>query len=226
MELASTQQGYGPARERFISKTFNHLGGAILSFTAIEVILFKTGVAEVLAKGMLSMSWLIILGAFMLVGWLASRAAHTVESLAMQYVALAAYILAEAIIFIPILVIADHVAPGAIANAGLITVLATVGLVGVAYMSRKDFSFLGSILKWAGLVALVLIASGLIFGFQLGMFFSVAMVALSGAAILYDASNVIHHYPEDRYVGASLQLFASVAMMFWYVLRILISLRD
>ncbi|MBC3920565.1 US12 family protein [Undibacterium sp. CY18W] len=226
MELASTQQGYGPARERFISKTFNHLGGAILSFTAIEVILFKTGVAEVLAKGMMTMSWIIILGAFMLVGWLASRAAHTVESLAMQYVALAAYILAEAIIFIPILFIANQLAPGAIANAGLITVLATVGLVGVAYMSRKDFSFLGSILKWAGLVALVLIASGLIFGFQLGMFFSVAMVALSGAAILYDASNVIHHYPEDRYVGASLQLFASVAMMFWYVLRILISLRD
>lgn len=226
MELTSTQQGYGPARERFISKTFNHLGGAILGFTAIEVILFKTGVAEVLAKGMMSMSWLIILGAFMLVGWLASRTAHTVESLAMQYVALAAYVLAEAIIFIPILFIANQVAPGAIANAGLITVLATIGLVGVAYMSRKDFSFLGSILKWAGLVALVLIAGGLIFGFQLGLFFSVAMVALSGAAILYDTSNVIHHYPEDRYVGASLELFASVAMMFWYVLRILISLRD
>ena len=32
MELTSTQQGYGPARERFISKTFNHLGGAILAF--------------------------------------------------------------------------------------------------------------------------------------------------------------------------------------------------
>ena len=53
--------------------------------------------------------------------------------------------------------------------------------------------------------------------------FSVAMVGLAGAAILYDTSNVLHHYPEDRYVAASLQLFASVAMMFWYVLRIFMS---
>lgn len=226
MELASTHQGYGPARERFISKTFNHLGGAILAFTAIEVVLFKTGIAEVLAQVMRHLPWFLILGAFMLIGWLASRAAHTVESLPLQYAALGAYIVAEAIIFIPILYIANEVAPGAIATAGLVTVLATVGLVGIAYVSKKDFSFLGSVLKWCGLVALVLIACGMIFGFQLGLFFCVAMVAFAGASILYDASNIIHHYPEDRYVGASLQLFASVALMFWYVLRIVMKLRD
>ncbi|MDY7537717.1 Bax inhibitor-1 family protein [Undibacterium sp. RTI2.1] len=225
MELTSTQQGYGPARERFISKTFNHLGGAILAFTAIEVILFKTGIAEVLAKAMLGLPWLVIMGAFMLVGWLASRAAHTVESVPLQYAALGAYVLAEAIIFVPMLVIANTIAPGAISDAGLITILATVCLVGVAYVSRKDFSFLGSLLKWGGIMALILIVCGAIFGFQLGLFFSVAMVGLAGAAILYDASNVINHYPEDRYVGAALQLFASVAMMFWYVLRILMRLR-
>ena len=225
MELTSTQQGYGLARERFISKTFNHLGGAILAFTAIEVILFKTGIAEVLAKAMLGLPWLVIMGAFMLVGWLASRAAHTVESVPLQYAALGAYVLAEAIIFVPMLVIANTIAPGAISDAGLITILATVCLVGVAYVSRKDFSFLGSLLKWGGIMALILIVCGAIFGFQLGLFFSVAMVGLAGAAILYDASNVINHYPEDRYVGAALQLFASVAMMFWYVLRILMRLR-
>ncbi|MBI3730157.1 MAG: US12 family protein [Burkholderiales bacterium] len=226
MELASTQQGYGPARERFISKTFNHLGGAILAFTAVEVILFKSGIADVMAQAMRHLPWFLILGAFMLIGWLASRAAHTVESLPLQYAALGAYIVAEAIIFIPILSIANKVAPGAIANAGLVTILATVGLVGIAYVSRKDFSFLGSVLKWGGLVALILIACGMIFGFQLGLFFCVGMVAFAGAAILYDASNVIHHYPEDRYVGAALELFASVALMFWYVLRIVMSLRD
>ena len=63
-----------------------------------------------------------------------------------------------------------------------------------------------------------------LFGFQLGTFFSVAMVGLAGAAILYDTSNVLHHYPEDRYVGAALALFASVALMFWYVLRLMMSL--
>jgi FtsH-binding integral membrane protein len=68
----------------------------------------------------------------------------------------------------------------------------------------------------------VLIICSAVFGFTLGIIFSVAMVGFAGAAILYDASEVIHHYPEDRYVGA-LQLFASVALMFWYVLRIFIS---
>jgi FtsH-binding integral membrane protein len=226
MELTDSPQGYGPARERFITRTFAHLGGAILAFTLIEVALFKSGIAERIAQSMIAIPWLAILAVFMLVGWGASRVAHTVEGLAAQYAALGVYILAEVILFVPMLYLANSVAPGAIANAALITVMATLGLVTIAYVSRKDFSFLGSVLKWGGLMALVMIVCGAIFGFELGLFFSVGMVAFAGAAILYDASNIIHHYGEDRYVGASLELFASVALMFWYVLRILISLRD
>jgi len=30
------------------------------------------------------------------------------------------------------------------------------------------------------------------------------------------------YFPEDRYVAAALQLFSSVALMFWYVLRLFI----
>lgn len=226
MDLTNSPESYGAAREQFIGKVFNHLGGAILTFTLIEVFLFKTGLAKNIAVAMMALPWIAIIGVFMLVGWIASRVAHTVESQAAQYAALGAYILFEAIIFVPLLVMADSVAPGAISNAAVITIAATIGLVLVAYMSRKDFSFLGSLLKWGGIVAIALIVAGAIFGFQLGLFFCVAMVGFAGASILYDASNVIHHYPEDRYVGASLELFASVALMFWYVLRIAISLRD
>ena len=78
---------------------------------------------------------------------------------------------------------------------------------------------------WGGVGAMLLVVAGVIFGFQLGVFFSVAMVVLAGAAILYDTSNVVHHFPEDRYVAASLQLFSSVTLMFWYVLRIFMSRR-
>ena len=79
------------------------------------------------------------------------------------------------------------------------------------------------LLFWGFLCAIGLIVCGTFMGFQLGLWFSVAMVALAGGAILYDTSNVIHHYPPDRYVGAALQLFASVALLFWYVLRIFLS---
>lgn len=72
---------------------------------------------------------------------------------------------------------------------------------------------------------MVAIVASLIFGFTLGTLFSVAMVVLAGTSILYDTSNIIRHYPEDRYVGAALQLFASVAMMFWYILRIFLNAR-
>jgi FtsH-binding integral membrane protein len=169
---------------------------------------------------MLSVNWLFILGGFMIGGWIASRAAHTAESLVAQYAALAGYVVAEAILFVPLLVIANLQAPGAIQSAALVTFMGFAGLTGIAFVTRKDFSFLGGLIRWGFILALVAIVAGLIFGFQLGTFFSVAMVGLAGASILYDTSNVLHHYPRDRHVAASLQLFASVALMFWYVLRL------
>jgi len=231
--MSQSYQPYAPAarvavdsRARFIVRTYNHLFGAIVLFAAIEVALFTSGLAAVIAKGMLGTSWLLILGGFVLVSWLASRAAHRSTSMVAQYAALGGFVLAEAIIFVPLLFIANHVAPGAISSAALVTMLGFAGLTAVAFSTRKDFSFLGGILRWGGICALLLIVAGAIFGFELGTFFSVAMVALAGGAILYDTSNVIHHFPEDRHVGAALELFASVALMFWYVLRLFMSSRD
>jgi len=214
------------SRARFIVRTYNHLFGAIVLFTLLEIALFKSGLADVIAPALLGSSWLLVLGGFMIVSWLASRVAHTADALIAQYLALGAFVAAEAIVFVPLLYIAERFAPGAIQSAGIVTMLGFAGLTGVAFVSRKDFSFLGAVLKWGGLCALVLIAAALIFGFQLGTFFSVAMVAFAGAAILYDTSNVLHHFPENRYVGAALELFASVALLFWYVLRIFIAARD
>lgn len=58
----------------------------------------------------------------------------------------------------------------------------------------------------------------------LGIWFSGLMVLFAGACVLYDTSRIIHDYPADRPAGAALHLFASIALMLWYVLRILISL--
>ena len=212
-------------RARFITRTYNHLFGAIVAFAAIEFALFQSGLAEPIARAMLGTSWLLVLGGFMIASWLATRAAHTARSRGAQYLALGGFVLAEAIIFLPLLVIADLYAPGAIPSAGLVTMLGFAGLTAIAFVTRKDFSFLGGLLRWAFIVALVAIVAGVLFGFQLGTWFSVGMVGLAGAAILYDTSNVIHHYPEDRYVAAALQLFASVALMFWYVLQLFLSRR-
>ena len=49
------------------------------------------------------------------------------------------------------------------------------------------------------------------------------MKVLAGVAVLYDTSNIMHHYPQDKYVAASMALFSSIAMMFWYILRLFMS---
>jgi len=211
------------ARALFISRVYSHLMGAIVGFVLFQIALFSSGVAETIARALMGVSWLLVLGAFMVVGWLASRAANNLASPAAQYLGLAGFVAAEGIIFVPLLYMANSAAPGAIQSAAAVTLAGFAGLTAVAFVTRKDFSFLRSILMWGGVCALVLIAGGVLFGFQLGTFFSVAMVAFAGASILYDTSNVIHHYPEDRYVSAALELFASVALMFWYVLRLFMS---
>lgn len=213
------------ARAQFLTRTYLHLLGAILVFTGIEVFLFQTGLAATMTQAMLGVSWLWILGAFVVVSWIASRAAHRAESLTTQYLALGGFVVAEAIIFVPMLFIAQATAPGVLQSAVTMTLVGFSGLSWIAFATRKDFSFLGGLMRWGGIVAVLVIVGALAFGLQLGTWFSIAMIAFAGAAILYDTSNIIHHYPEDRYVAAALELFASVALMLWYVLRFLMDRR-
>lgn len=214
------------ARANFISKTYLHLVGAIIAFTLIEVAIFKLGYARPIARAMLGTSWLLVLGLFMLLGWGATHVASTSESKGAQYAALGAYVLFEALIFVPLLYIANMYAPGVIQSAALATLAGFGGLTAVVMITRKDFSFLRGVLSFGFVVALVLIVCSVLFGWHMGTWFSVGMIGLAGVAILYDTSNVLHHYPEDRYVGAALQLFASVALLFWYVLRLFMSGSD
>ncbi len=210
-------------RSNFIWRTYGHVAAAILLFAGIETYLFDSGLAMPLAQTMLGFNWLLILGAFMIVGWLATHVAHTVQSKPLQYVALVGFVVAEAIIFLPLLAMAIAAQPGMVESAVGVTLLGTGGLTAVALITRKDFSFLRGILIWGGILALVGIVAAVLFGFELGTWFSVAMIGFAGAAVLYDTSNILHHYPEDRYVAAALQLFASIALMFWYVLRLFMS---
>jgi uncharacterized protein len=213
------------SRAGFILRVYNHLFGAVVLFTLLEVAYFKAGIAEPMARAMLGTNWLLVLGAFMVVSWLATRFAFSSASLGAQYAALGAYVVAESVIFVPLLFVANFYAPGAIQSAALITLVGFTGLSAIAYISKSDFRFLGALLKWAGVVALLAIVGGVIFGFQLGTWFSVAMIGLAGGAILYDTKTIIQVFPEDRYVGASLKLFASVALMFWYALRLVMGSR-
>ena len=209
-------------RSEFIWKTYGHVVGAILAFAGISAYLMTSGISARLFP-VVTANWLLTLGAFMLVSWGASHVAHRLESKPAQYAAFAVFIFAEALIFSPLLLMAAVMKPGIIDNAAGVTIMGSVGLIAVAMITRKDFSFLRGILVWGGILALVGIVSAVIFGFQLGTWFSLGMIGFAGAAVLYDTSNIMHHSPQDKYVAAAMGLFASIALMFWYILQFFMS---
>ncbi len=211
------------ARATFLGRVYGHLLGALVAFTLIEIALFKTGAAAKIFDVMMGFPWLIWLGAFMLVGFLATRFAHNAATPAKQYFGLGIFIVAEALIFVPLLYIANMHAEGVIANAAIVTLVGFSGLTAIVFVTRKDFSFLRSVLAWGTLAALGFIVIGSFAGWSGGTLFPVLMIALAGGWILHDTSRILLHYPEDRYVGAALELFASVALMFYYVLMLFLS---
>lgn len=214
-------------RATFIRKTYLHLAAAIGLMVLLESVLLKLPGVENWIAAMThgQYSWLIVLGLFMGATWIGERMARSGTSQALQYLGLALFVVAYAIVFLPILYIAQHSFPGVIAQAGITCGFLFAGLTATVFITRKDFSFLGPIIAIASLIALGVIIAGILFGFNLGLFFSAAMVALAAGAILYHTSNVLHTYSTSEYVAAALTLFGSVALLFFYILRILMSRR-
>jgi FtsH-binding integral membrane protein len=171
-------------------------------------------------------SWLIVIGAFMLVSYVANRWALSAVNPTTQYMGLGLYVFAEAVIFVPLLFIARKVDPQIIPSAGV----ATLGLFGLltatVFVTRKDFSFLRSALVFGGLALMGFLVVGLLFQFSLGPIFVYAVIALACGYILYDTSNVLHHYRIGQHVAAALALFASVALLFYYIVILLMRSRD
>lgn len=216
------------ARAGFIRRTYTRLAFAVLGFLVLEYALLQLPGIERVAVLMTSgFNWLIVIGLFIGVSWIADYWARSDTSRGLQYTGLVLYVAAQAVIFLPLMVLAVLVSndPTVVPAAGLITGLLFAGLTVVAFTTRADFSFLRGVLVIGFFVALGLIVASIIFGFQLGVIFAVAMVGLAAVAILYSTSNVLRYYRTDQHVAAALSLFAAVALMFYYVLWILMSLR-
>jgi FtsH-binding integral membrane protein len=217
-------------RGEFIVRVYQHLLAAVVAFVAFEALFINLGVARALYD-LISGSgptWLLVIGGFMIVSWLATNAAHDILNPSRQYLGLFALSFAEALLFAPFLYYFFEVQPDGATSvwaAALITAIGFAGLSAVAFVTRKDLSFLRPLVLWGLVSALVLIVAAVLFGLELGIWFSVAMIALAGASILYQTQTIIRRYPTEAYVGASVQLFASVMLLFWYVLRLVGQLR-
>jgi uncharacterized protein len=244
-------------RVEFLRKTYTHLGVALIAFAAITGGMLKFMPATSLKFSRWAFSgswnWLLVLGLFMLVGYVAEKLARSETSRGLQYVGLGIAVVAEALLLQPMIWIlilrfggvdmlrealsvnaaGDIVVTGAVLSgqagsiltqAVVITLAIFVGLTATVFITRKDFSFMRGALAIATFGALGVILASVIFGFSLGALFSGAMILLMAGYILYQTSLVMSYFPPSGYVAASLMLFSTIATLFWYVLRLLMEL--
>ncbi len=209
-------------RALFIRRTYGHLALAVLAFAAVESLLLRWDGARTLAGRMTEgYNWLLVIAAFTVVSTAADRWARTPGSVGKQYLGLAVAVVAQAVLFLPLLLgVASRAEGDVIPTAAVVTLLLVAGLTAVVVVTRTDFSFLRTTLTVTGFVALGLIVASILFGFGLGPFFAWAMVAFGAGAILYHTSNVLHAFRTDQHVAAALALFASVALLFWWVITL------
>jgi len=209
----------------FVMKVYQHVVAAVAAFVAIEALFFATGLAEGIYNFFQGGKWFLMLGLFMGGQWFAGNAAADLDNPSRQYVGLFGSAAVYALIFAPILHIVYRIqdSGSTVLAAAAVTAIGFAILTAVAFTTRKDLSFLRPLVMWGMGAAMLLIVASLLFGWALGTWFSVGMVALMGAAILFQTQSIIRDFPANAYVAAAVQLFSSLMTMFYYVLRLFMS---
>ena len=210
-------------RTAFMGRVYARLVAGVAAFVLIELYLFTSGLAVAITEFIFSTSWLLILGGFMVVSWLANSVALRATTPGSQWGGYLLLVAANALIFAPMLVIAELQVPGTVAQAGQYAIGGFVVLSVIAHRSSRDFTWLGASLRWFGVLALVAIVIAVVTGSALGTWFSLAMIGFAGAAILYETQVILRETPPGRETVAAMALFSSLALLFWYVLRLFMS---
>ncbi len=237
-------------RVSFLRKTYAHLGAALIAWPLITALIMKF--APNLSFKFFEFSflqgswnWLIVIGLFMGVGYVATRLATSETSRGLQYLGLGLEVAAWSMLIQPIIwvlmlkfgdpkamfttagvtPVLSGTAMAILMQAIVITLAIFVGLTLTVFITKKDFSFLRGFLTICTFAALGVILASMLFGFSLGALFAGLMILLMGGYILYQTSLVMSQFPPTAHVAAALMLFSTVATLFWYVLNFLMSMR-
>jgi uncharacterized protein len=225
---------YAPenARLGFIRRTYLHLAISVAALVGIEAFLINSELGLEVLKAMYGnkMSLLVVMAIFIGGGFLARYMARADSGVAIKYLGLALYIAIWAVMLTPILYVATHSPKfggmAVVNQAALLTLIVFGGLTLTVMVTKADFSGIGPYLFAASWAIFAVILAGILFGFGLGLWISFLCIALAAGYILYDTSNILHHYRTDEHVAASLELFADVALLFYHILRVLMFSRS
>jgi uncharacterized protein len=232
-------------RVQFLRKTYGLLGLSLIAFAVITAGMMRYTPEfslKLSSWALTGWNWLAVIGVFIGLGYVSQSMARSQTSQGVQLLGLLVGIVAQALIFQPLLWLCmfrfGHVVTGygdsvtfeagmagnLIVEAAVITVAVFAGLTATVFVTKKDFSFMRGTLVTLTFGALGLIVASILFGFSLGILFVGAMIVLMAGYILYQTSLVIGYFPPTAHVSAALMLFGTVATLFWYVLRLLMIL--
>ncbi|MFT3693139.1 MAG: Bax inhibitor-1 family protein [Kofleriaceae bacterium] len=232
-------------RVAFLRKTYSILSVALIAFAAITagIIKYMPDTSLKFSAWALQgrLNWIMVIVAFMAIGWVAQRLAMSERSQGLQFFGLGVAVFAQAIILQPLIWVlmyrfGSHAASGEVAvdmtgkaasimgQAVVITLAIFIGLTLTVFVTRKDFSFMRSGLAMASFAMLGIIIASWIFGFQLGVLFLGFGILVMGGYILYQTSIVMSQFPPTAFVAAALMLFSTIATLFWYVLQFLMEM--
>lgn len=234
-------------RVAFLRRTYGLLGVALVAFALVTggVMVYATDFSWAFSRWATDgVTWLLVIGLFMLVGFVAQKLAQSETSRGLQYLGLTVAVAAEALLLQPMLwmlmikfgkrseLVTGHgmqvalsgQAASILLQAVVITLAIFIGLTAVVFVTKKDFSFMRGALTIATFGVLGVIVASILFGFSLGALFSGFVILLMAGYILYQTSLVMSYFPPTADVSAALMLFSTIATLFWYVLRILMEL--
>ena len=207
-------------RAQFLQRTYSTLFAGVLGLCVTLWAFQHVPILQQIGYALIS-NWIL----YIVAGLGITYAVHAVaDRYPINLVAYAAYVVFFGIYLGPLVMIAEGT--GLVTQAALLTGIVFTGLTGYVFYTGKDFSFLGGALT-VGLFTLVGVGLlGWLFGFSLGIFYPAAAVLLFAGYILYDTSNILHHYPTTAYVTAAIVLFTDVVMLFKNLLILLMQAQD
>ena len=217
-------------RVAFLRRVYGTLGIAILGYVATAYIFINFFTLQAAKFTFWALqgrfNWIMLLVAFMAIGYGAEKLARSGASTGMQYLGLAIGVIAEAIIVTPLLFLAAFYIkdPYVIHKAGVATLLIFAGLTATVFITKKDFTFMRGALMICAFAALGVILASALFGFHLGTIFVGLMIVRMAGFVLFQTSLVMKSFGPTQHISAALMLFSTLATMFFYVLQLFMSM--
>ncbi len=205
-------------RLAFIRKVYSLFLVSLLATIAVTVSVLSVPIAADIA----GRYWYVWVGLYFLLSWFGEAIAA--QGKTVGYIVLSVLSVVTGLAFGPTIrfYIGNQGVDIVYQALGLTTAIFG-GLTAGVFITKQDFSFLRGFL-WMGVLALIGVGVlGIFINFDFGMQQAITIggVLLFVGFILYDTSNILHHYREEQVAAAAAAIYLDFVILFMKLLRLL-----